>query len=88
MWQNPQFPANLVTFTEEIRNENLHFLCSGLSKIKQKEIRVAKESILKSSVKFSKLLLFPEDSASFNFRAIFNLKDVKSVLGSTPAAPE
>ena len=28
MWPNPQFPADLVTFTEEILNEKLHFLCS------------------------------------------------------------
>ena len=28
MWPNPQFPANLVTFTEEIFNEKLYFLCS------------------------------------------------------------
>ena len=26
--QNPQFPAELVTFTEEILNGKLHFLCS------------------------------------------------------------
>ena len=25
MWPNPQFPADLVTFTEEIRNGKLHF---------------------------------------------------------------
>ena len=25
----PQFPADLITFTEEIRNGKLHFLCSG-----------------------------------------------------------
>ena len=24
MWSNPQFPADLVTFTEEILNEKLH----------------------------------------------------------------
>ena len=30
MWPNPQFPTDLVTFTEEILNENLHFLCSVL----------------------------------------------------------
>ena len=29
MWPNPQFPADLVTFTEEILNGKLHFLCSG-----------------------------------------------------------
>ena len=28
MWPNPQFPADLITFTEEILNEKLHFLCS------------------------------------------------------------
>ena len=32
MWPNPQFPADLVTFTEEILNEKLYFLCSGISK--------------------------------------------------------
>ena len=28
MWPNPQFPADLVTFTEEILNRKLHFLYS------------------------------------------------------------
>ena len=28
MWPNPQIPADLVTFTEEILNGKLHFLCS------------------------------------------------------------
>ena len=28
MWPNPQFPADLVTFAEEILNGKLHFLCS------------------------------------------------------------
>ena len=28
MWPNPQFPVNLVTFTEEILNEKLNSLCS------------------------------------------------------------
>ena len=25
MWPNPQFPADFVTFTEEIHNEKFHF---------------------------------------------------------------
>ena len=29
MWPNPQETADLFTFTEEILNEKLHFLCSG-----------------------------------------------------------
>ena len=28
MWPNPQFPADLVTFTEEILYGKLSFLCS------------------------------------------------------------
>ena len=28
MWPNPQFPADLATFNEEILNGKLHFLCS------------------------------------------------------------
>ena len=28
MWPNPQESADLVTFTEEILNRKLHFLCS------------------------------------------------------------
>ena len=28
MGSNPQFPADLGTFTEEILNGKLHFLCS------------------------------------------------------------
>ena len=28
MWPNPQFPVGLVTFTGEILNGKLHFLCS------------------------------------------------------------
>ena len=40
MWPNPQFPADLVTFTEKILNGKLHFLCSekwtpGISVIAQ-----------------------------------------------------
>ena len=34
MWPNPQFPADLVTFTEEILNGKLHFLCSVKLKLK------------------------------------------------------
>ena len=28
--ETPQFPADLVTFTEEILNEKLHFLCGEI----------------------------------------------------------
>ena len=29
MWSNPQFSADLVTFTVEILNGKRHFLCSA-----------------------------------------------------------
>ena len=28
MWSTPDFPEDLVTFTEETRNGRLHFVCS------------------------------------------------------------
>ena len=31
MWQNPPETADLITFTEEIRNGKLHFLCCFIS---------------------------------------------------------
>ena len=30
MWPNPQETTDLVTITEEILNEKLHFLCSDI----------------------------------------------------------
>ena len=33
MWPNPQDTADLATFTKEIFNGKLHFLCSGVSRI-------------------------------------------------------
>ena len=35
MWPNPQESAALVTFTEEILNGELHFLCSDISDTSQ-----------------------------------------------------
>ena len=38
MWANLHFPGNLVTFTEEILNRKLHFLCSANKAIQIKQI--------------------------------------------------
>ena len=32
MWPNPQFTTDLLTFTEEILNGKLHFMCSVTNK--------------------------------------------------------
>ena len=37
MWPNPQETADLVTFTGEILNGKLHFLCSGSHLIRSYE---------------------------------------------------
>ena len=36
MWSNPKFPADLATFTEEILNGKLHFLCSAVNDFRKK----------------------------------------------------
>ena len=36
MWPNPQFPTDLVTFTEEIFNGKLHFLYSDINEVIKK----------------------------------------------------
>ena len=33
IWPNPHLPADLVTFTEEIFNGKLHFLCSAITRL-------------------------------------------------------
>ena len=49
MWPNPQFPADLVTFTEEIFNGELHFLCSDnrstLIEMKRRSSRAVRQDI-------------------------------------------
>ena len=35
MWPNPQETADLVTFTEEIPNGKLHFLCSAAIRLRE-----------------------------------------------------
>ena len=41
MWPNPQLPADLVTFTEEILNGKLHFLCSATNYVNKGSFRLA-----------------------------------------------
>ena len=46
MWSNPQETADLVTFTEEIFNRKLHFLCSDYQKEKNtKRIGLMKDKL-------------------------------------------
>ena len=55
MWPNPQFPADLVTFTEEILNEKLHFLSSVKSLQYIPKESVGKIGCLMPDVFFPKL---------------------------------
>ena len=53
MWANSQFLADLVTFTEEIPNGKLHFLCSGYSFNKQRVSNLNKAWYLYSSMTYA-----------------------------------
>ena len=39
MWPNPQFPVDLVTFTEKILNGNLHLLRSGGFSVESEDVK-------------------------------------------------
>ena len=62
MWPNPQFPADLVTITEEILNGKLDFLCSDKALCFKKNLlstKVSKESKdLKTLKKFRNKIIF------------------------------
>ena len=46
MCLNPQFPADLVTFTEELVNGKLQFFCSGPLPDKRNQFKVCLKSEL------------------------------------------
>ena len=39
MWPNPQFPADLITYTEQIFNGKIHFLWSEIVKLCSKIVK-------------------------------------------------
>ena len=76
MWPNSQFPGDLVTFTQEILNGNLHILCSdGSAYIREIE------KIEKLFRKLSKLVLKPgvADRASTPYQLI-RIKKSRQIL--------
>ena len=46
MWPNPQENANLVTFTKEILNGKLHFLCSVIQPLSPVNISIFHEKLV------------------------------------------
>ena len=62
MWPNPQFPADLVTFTEEILNGKLPFLCSAHS---QPKVELTLMKNLGQVRSFLTWLLYPSNSLGF-----------------------
>ena len=49
MWPNSQFSADLVTFTEEILNGKLHFLCSNTFLFLDIKVCLEKKKLITSS---------------------------------------
>ena len=62
MWPNPQFPADSGTFTEEILNGKLHFLCSALLQNKDLEIQ--------KSAKGNTIVVIDKDAYKQKMKAI------------------
>ena len=58
MWPNPQFPADLVKLTEEILNENLHFLCSGKWNFLKKILVFYKGTFRKKFLRSIKIIIW------------------------------
>ena len=78
MWPNPQFypqfPADLVTFNEEILNGKLNFLCSAVSlfAVLTKDIYGVQMSSFFDKVPCL-LLIFENSSLVFKFMAISSM---------------
>ena len=55
MWPNPEETADLVTFTEEILNGKLHFLCSVM--IKNESLKSNEVICYRTEMMFSNIIL-------------------------------
>ena len=84
MWPNPQFPADLITFTEEVLNGKLHFLCSVslwcfvkimITKRSSHKRCSIKMRVFKNSVKFT---------GKHQCQSLFFNKDVGHLFLRTP----
>ena len=51
MWLNPQETTDLGTFTEEVLNAKVHFLCSERAQRKIFEIRIQQKTYWKTNRK-------------------------------------
>ena len=58
MRPNPQFPADLVAFTEEIFNGKLHFLCSVILNYTQTQLNLKFLENLHLILQLNKLTLY------------------------------
>ena len=79
MWPNPQFPADLVTFTEKILHRKLHFLCSVVCKSEVLQSASTDEdtawtSVIVSVRMFFKILKSPYLETIPYFSEILNFK--------------
>ena len=80
MWPNPQFPADLVTYTEEIHNGKLHFSCSFilyppsiyLFKVNNENTRAVCKICSKLTIKTPERRHWRRSGAFFNFVRILH----------------
>ena len=57
MWLNPQFSADLVTFTGEIFNGKLYFLCSVFIIQSKHFIKLTKKIFKEKYAKYGKIII-------------------------------
>ena len=65
MWPNPQETAALVTFTEEILNGKLHFLCTDL-----KKLQILIQSNIISRLNCTYFANFPIKTPSYGLKSL------------------
>ena len=68
MWPNPQETADLVTFTEEILNGKIHFLCSAWFSLEPLHFN----PLVIESVKYTTFVIFVELGSIFILLSMFS----------------
>ena len=76
MWPNPQFPEDLVTFTEEILNGKLRFSCSICYETWRPEVAVmqTEKALINDHVRVSKVSWKFRIPTIYSFAVIYSWK--------------
>ena len=82
MWPNPQFPTDLVTFTEEILNGKLHFLRSDYLHLKLRSVSFLSISRLLIQLSLEAVRWGSQEYFFGNFQLVVTKSSVTEILFS------